>query len=47
MKPLMTEKAANKVSEPAKNGQQEGLFEGLVTSADKVRQALGTWAAKL
>ena len=46
MKP-MAEKSANKGSEPAKNGQEEGLHETLLSSADKVRQALGAWAAKL
>ena len=43
----MAEKSANKGSEPAKNGQEEGLHETLLSSADKVRQALGAWAAKL
>jgi hypothetical protein len=43
----MTEKSANNASKPAKTGQQEGLHEKLVSSADKVRQTLGAWAAKL
>jgi len=43
----MAEKSENKASEPVKNGQQERLQEELVSSADKVRQTLGAWAAKL
>jgi hypothetical protein len=43
----MAENSAKKASEPAKNGQQEGLHGKLISSADKVRQTLGAWAAKL
>jgi hypothetical protein len=43
----MAEKPADKRNEPVKNVQREGLREILVSSADKVRQALGPWAAKL
>jgi hypothetical protein len=43
----MAEKSADKRNEPVKNVQREDLREILVSSADKVRHALGTWAAKL
>jgi len=44
---MNSEKLENKASEPAKTGQQERLHEKLVSSAEKVRQTLGAWAAKL
>jgi hypothetical protein len=43
----MAEKSVSKASEPTKNGQQEGLHDKLVSSAEKVRQTLGALATKL
>jgi hypothetical protein len=43
----MAEKLAHKTNESVKNGQQEELQEKLISSADRLRQAMGNWANKL
>ena len=43
----MAEKLANKTNESVKNGRQEDLQDKLVSSADRLRQAMGNWANKL
>jgi len=43
----MAEKSASKTNAPAKNAQQEDLRKTPGSSADGLRQAMGTWANKL
>jgi hypothetical protein len=43
----MAEKSASKTNESVKNAQQEDLRKTPISSADGLRQAMGTWAKKL
>jgi hypothetical protein len=44
---VVSDKTTSRTSEPSNSGKQEGSLERGVSSAEKIRQALGNLAAKL